>query len=252
VLIQSFDLLPAVEQYRADGMILVQEKTQPIRKLDVAMQTAGLRSVDAEPLLADERGRHSDPKPTPYSAEEADRLITKLYQRDPQYGQLAQLQRVASLRREEAVHLQARCIAEDGSMVTLDGTGTHAKGGREREIPIREQDRDFMQALRAQGLTHKNSHVFVQRQTLGRARQRRNARYVACKRLGIENRGTHGFRKTWATEYYADLCETGLSNQDARREVSHGLGHNRVNVLRHYLPQVSSRRIGSPTSTAMA
>ncbi len=101
----------------------------------------------------------------------ADRLNTELYRRDPQYGQLAQLQRVTGLRREEAVHLQARCIAEDRSMVTLDGTGTHAEGGRERKIPIREQDRDFMQALRAQGLAHKDGHVFVQgRRLVARAK----------------------------------------------------------------------------------
>ena len=68
---------------------------------------------------------------------------------------------MTGLRREEAVHLQARCIAEDGSGVTLDGTGTHANGGREREIPIRERDRDFMHALRAQRLAHKDGHVFV-------------------------------------------------------------------------------------------
>lgn len=209
-----------------------------IRKLDVALQTAGLRPADAPPLLADERCRHSDPKPTPYSAEEADRLIAELYRRDPQYGQIAQLQRVAGLRREEAVHLQVRCIAPDGSQVTLDGTGTHAKGGRERVVPIQETNREFMMQLREQAQAQKDEHVFAHRRTLGRAYD--DERRRACQRLGIETRGTHGFRKTWAAEYYAHLRELGLSEQHAQREVSHGLGHNRVNVLRHYLPKQAS------------
>ena len=71
--------------------------------------------------------------------------------------------------------------------------------------------------------------MFVHRQMLGRGYD--DERRRACERLGIEGRGTHGFRKTWAVEYYAYLHDTGLCDQDARREVSHGLGHNRVNVL---------------------
>jgi hypothetical protein len=86
-----------------------------IRKLDIGMVQRGWRSADSPRLLADERGRHSNPKLQPYTPEEADQLIAELYRRDPQYGQLAQLQRVAGLRREEAAHLQARCIAEDGN-----------------------------------------------------------------------------------------------------------------------------------------
>ena len=204
-----------------------------IRKLNTGMEQMGWRPADSPRLLADEQGRHSDPKPTPYNCQEADRLIKELYRRDPQYGQIAQLQRVAGLRREEAVHLEARCIAEDGSQVSLKGPGTHAKGGREREVLIHEEDRKFMRQLREQGLAHKDSHVFVQRQTLGRAYD--NARYAACERLGIESRGTHGFRKLFAAEYYQHLRESGVSQEDARRAVSASLGHGRVTVLRHYL-----------------
>jgi integrase len=117
----------------------------------------------------------------------------------------------------------------------LDGTGTHAKGGRGREVPIEEQNREFMMQLRAQREQHQDGHVFVQRQTLGRAYD--NARYAACRRLGIENRGTHGFRKLFAAELYEHLRVGGIAHEDARRAVSESLGHNRVNVLRHYLPQ---------------
>jgi hypothetical protein len=67
-----------------------------------------------------------------------DQLIAELHRRDPQYGQIAQLQHVAGLRREETAHLQACCIAEDGSRVLLQGPGTHAKGGR--EIPINDEN----------------------------------------------------------------------------------------------------------------
>ena len=219
-----------------------------IRKLNVGMEQMGWRPSDSPRLLADERGRHSDPKPQPYTPEDADRLIAEMYRRDLQYGQLAQLQRVAGLRREEAVHLQARCIAEDGSKVTLDGTGTHAKGGREREVPIEETNREFMKQLPEQGLQHEDGHVFVQRHTLGRAYD--NTRYAACKRLGIENRGTHGFRKLFAAELYEHLRAGGIAHEDARRAVSESLGHNRVSVLRHYLATDTGTSIDGPVGLA--
>jgi len=53
-------------------------------------EQAALHSPDAPRLLAEERGRHSDPKPVPYTPEEAERLIAELYRRDPQYSKFAQ------------------------------------------------------------------------------------------------------------------------------------------------------------------
>lgn len=204
-----------------------------VRKLDVGTRQLGWVAHDAPRLLEDERGRHSDPRPTPYTSQEAERLIAALYERDPQFGQLAELQRAAGLRRQEAVHLQARCIAEDGGRVTLAGAGTHAKGGREREIAVSEKYRPFLVRLREQGLANTDGHVFQYRQTLGKAYD--DARYRACARLGIDSLGTHGLRKYWAAERYQELREAGLGDKEAKRAVTEGLGHGRVSVLRHYL-----------------
>ena len=204
-----------------------------IRKLNTAMNEMGWYSPDAPRLLVEECGRHSDPKPVPYTPEEAEQLIAELYRRDPQYGQLAQLQHVTGLRREEAVHLQAGCIADDGNAVMLQGPGTHTKGGRERQIPIDEENCEFMRQLRQQALSHPDRHVFVHRKTLGRAYD--NARYAANKRLGIESRGTHGFRKSFAAGLYRGRLDEGTSDADARREVAEALGHRRTSVLKYYI-----------------
>jgi integrase len=205
-----------------------------IRKLNTAMDAMGWYPSGAPRLLAEEHGRHSDPRPVPYTPEEAKQLIAELYRRDPQYGQIAQLQHVAGLRREETIHLQARCIAEDGSCVLLQGPGTHAKGGREREIPIDDKAREFMRQMREQAMQHKDRHVFVQRKTLGGAYD--NARRAANQRLGIEARGTHGFRKLFAAELYKRVQDEGASDEEAQRDVAEELGHRRTSVFRHYLP----------------
>ena len=75
--------------------------------------------------------------------------------------------------------------------------------------------------------------MFQYRQTLGKAYD--DARYRICARLGIDSRGTHGFRKQWAAERYQELIEAGLDDKEARRAVTEGLGHGRASVLRHYL-----------------
>ncbi|MBN1887422.1 MAG: site-specific integrase [Thermoflexales bacterium] len=144
------------------------------------------------------------------------------------------MQRAAGLRVAEAVHLQARCIEPDGTKVILTGTGIHTKGRKEREIPVMPKYQEFVRQLREQGMTHEDGHVFVHRQTLTRAYGREVS--ALCARLKITSgSGSHSFRKTWSGEYYRYLCGQGLSSKEARRQVTAALGHNRLNVLRHYL-----------------
>ncbi len=57
----------------------------------------------------------------------------------------------------------------------------------------------------------------------------------ACERLEIECYGTHGFRKTWAQEQYQQLRMQELDDEEARRELAEGLGHNRPQVTYSYV-----------------
>jgi integrase len=206
-----------------------------IKKLDVGLRAVGWRRRKAEPLVPDFHGRRADIVADPYTPDDAQRLIVALAAVDPQYGQVARLQRVSGLRVSEAIHLQADCIAPDGSHIVLTGPGTHTKGGRPRVAVVLPQHRPVVVALREQGLTNSDGHVFQNRQSLTGAVKRAASRLAV--KLGIEvGDGTHSLRKLYANELYGHLLNTdGLSRERARRAVTQALGHNRLDVLKAYL-----------------
>jgi len=206
-----------------------------IKKLDVGLRKVGWRRRKAEPLVPDFHGRRADIVADPYTPDDAERLIAALAAEDPQYGQVARLQRISGLRVSEAVHLQADCIVPDGSQIVLTGRGTHTKGGRPRVAPVLPQHRPVVLALREQGVANTDGHVFQQRQSLTGA-VKRSASRLAVK-LGIEvGDGTHSLRKLYANELYGHLLNAdSLSPEQARRGVTHALGHSRLDVLKAYL-----------------
>jgi integrase len=206
-----------------------------IRKLDMGLRHMGWRRRKAEPLLSTFEGRRADVTADPYSLEDAERLIAALTQLDPQYGQVARLQRISGLRVSEAVHLQVGCIAPDGSHIRLQGSGTHTKGGRPRHVPILPQHQQILMALREQGLAKLDGHVFHHRQSLTASVKRAASRLAAELDIDLGD-GTHSFRKLYANELYQYLLEvTGTVRAEARAVVTRALGHNRLEVLKAYL-----------------
>lgn len=206
-----------------------------IKKLDTGMRQMGWRRANAAPLVSAHDGRRADVIADPYSNEDARRLIVALTQLDPQYGQVARLQRISGLRISEAVYLQARQIVPDGNWIVLQGPGLHTKGGRPRQVPILSQHQPLLVELRGQGLEHLDGHVFLHRQSLASAVKRAASRLAP--KLGIQfGDGTHSLRKLYANELYDYLLsEKTLPSDDARRLVSQALGHNRSDVLKAYL-----------------
>ena len=55
--------------------------------------------------------------------------------------------------------------------------------------------------------------------------------------LGIKISCLHRLRSNYAQEKYRKLRKQGKTNQQARREVSQRLGHNRIDVIGSYIPQ---------------
>ncbi|MBP7691348.1 MAG: tyrosine-type recombinase/integrase [Anaerolineales bacterium] len=185
-----------------------------IKKLDVGLRQLGWRREKAPLLVAAHDGRRADVIADPYSVEDAERLITALAQIDPQYGQVARLQRVSGLRISEAVHLQAECIAPDGSRIILDGPGIHIKGGRPRPVPILPQHQVFMVELLTQ--ESPDGHVFIYRQSLATAIKRATSRLVTKLDIQVGS-GTHSFRKLYANELFGYLCsEKALPAEEAQ------------------------------------
>jgi integrase len=222
-------------QARARSPATVAAYASAIKKLDAGLRAVGWRRRKAEPLVQDFHGRRADIVADPYTPEDAVRLIAALADADPQYGQVARLQRVSGLRVSEAVHLQADCIAADGSQIVLTGSGTHTKGGRPRVAPVLTQHRPVVLALLEQGLAHPDAHVFQNRQSLTGAVKRAASRLAVKLEIEVGD-GTHSLRKLYANELYHYLLSAdGLSLEEARRAVTHALGHSRLDVLKAYL-----------------
>ena len=202
-----------------------------LRHLDNGLRELGRKPASAPALMPVAHGRHGDPRNTPLSSAEADRVIADLRaQRDPTYADLAQLQRAAGLRLAEAVNLRGRAISADGAKVTLDTNDP--KGGKHREIEIELAHQEFLVQLRAQGLARWDGHVFEGRGGLGRNYERQFA--AGCRRQEIDHSRTHDMRSTYANETLQAL-RARWPEETARRLVSQRLGHNRLDVLKHYL-----------------
>ena len=167
-----------------------------------------------------------------YSPENARQIVTNLreHARDPQVAEVACLQVIGGLRHQEAVMLRGKDIDADRCVLHLE-RGT--KSGRPRKVLVDKKCRGYLQALKKRAGLHSDGHVFQSRGRLGRRVER--AVDEACKRLGIQDQGTHGFRGTFANVRYGEYRAAGLSEREARRMLAVDLGHGRVAVTYSYV-----------------
>ncbi len=208
-----------------------------LRKLDTACRKAGIFPADAPPLLPYKSlggpgGFHSKPKPIPYTEEQAQAIITHIAPQDPIVARLLSLMWASGLRITEAVYLRARDIDLEKGMISLnqEGNVNRTKGGKPRRFPYSPKAHAFMTALKCSPDLQPSGHLFADRQGLP-DRARRLVR-KACRDLGIQPLGTHGFRKTFSVEQYHQARSSGASDRQALLETSHKLGHNRIDVTR--------------------
>lgn len=59
---------------------------------------------------------------------------------------------------------------------------------------------------------------------------------AARKELGIETSGIHRMRATFARNMYNEFRKRGYDPEEAKKAVSEHLGHNRMSVVRYYVP----------------
>lgn len=178
-------------------------------------------------------GWHSDPHPERvYTPDEAAQIIDDLqrHARDPQAADVVRLQTVAGLRREEAVRLRGQDIDPDRGLIHLE-RGT--KGGRLRQVQVDREHAGFLQSLKARAAGCSDGCVFQGRGSLGRRVEQ--AVDQACRRLGLVDRGTHGFRKTFARARYDQYQAEGMSDPEARQALTGDLGHGRRQVTYSYV-----------------
>ena len=58
----------------------------------------------------------------------------------------------------------------------------------------------------------------------------------AARDLGIKVSGIHRLRSNYAQQKYSKLRKQDMSERESHQEVSHDLGHNRVDVVSGYIP----------------
>src|SRR5258707_1915297 len=82
-------------QARGRSPATVAAYASAIKKLDAGLRAVGWRRRKAEPLVQDFHGRRADIVADPYASADAERLSAALSDADPQFGQLARLQRAS-------------------------------------------------------------------------------------------------------------------------------------------------------------
>ncbi len=86
-------------------------------------------------------------------------------------------------------------------------------------------------------------HLFADR--LGLPDGARKLVRQACRELGIQQLGTHGFRKTFSVEEYHRARSNGADDRQALLVTSHKLGHNRIDVTRQSYVSSDEREKGA-------
>ena len=208
-----------------------------LRKLDTACRKAGIFSPDAPPLLPYKTqggpgGFHSQPKPIPYTEEEAQAIINYISPQDPIVAKLVKLMWAGGMRISEAAWLRVQDIDPVNGMISLnqEGNENHTKGGKPRKFPYAPWAQEFMTALKHWPDIQPSGHIFADR--LGLPDRARMLIRDACRELDIHRLASHGYRKTFSVENYHRARARGADDRQALLETSHKLGHNRIDVTR--------------------
>ncbi|ENQ7656211.1 integrase domain-containing protein [Pseudomonas aeruginosa] len=161
---------------------------------------------------------------------------------DPHVRMSLRLQAAFGLRREESIKFQPR-YADRGNHIAIKGSW--AKGGRERTVPVTTPEQravlDEAHRLAGPGSLIPAHKTYI---------QQRHVYDGQCKAAGLSN--MHGLRHRYAQMRYEVLTgwkapaaggpdkvqlntSQRLSDQHARQQISHELGHERLKVTPIYL-----------------
>lgn len=134
------------------------------------------------------------------------------------------------LRVSECVKLQGRDIDIKKNIIHVqDG-----KGGRSRDIPIREKDKDYFVKLKA-GVSDFDRICPVRADSINKSVDR------AMKNIGIRDKykdtSIHCIRKMFAQNEFDRCREEGKTIKESLQEVSVLLGHgkDRMELMKHYV-----------------
>lgn len=153
-------------------------------------------------------------------------------------GQAADIGRYAGFRIHEVTRLDRDDLEQalENDYFTIKG-----KGGRVREVPLKDELRGTVETLWAE--TEPHSKVFVDEGNKTHNVIKEIQNFVRDNRdeyMDSEaTRGSvltfHGLRHSYASEEYENAIKDGYEVEDAEKRISNLLGHNRPEVTRIYL-----------------
>jgi integrase len=142
----------------------------------------------------------------------------------------------AALRIEECFKLDTAQAekAVKTSVLTVKG-----KGGLVRDVPIQATIRIELEKMLA--VVPRGQKLFIKPDDKTHLSLKRLQNFIGYYRDRIKDQNStrplhfHGLRHSCAANWYRDLKEKGLSDYEARKQVSARLGHSRDDVTRIYL-----------------
>jgi integrase len=157
-----------------------------------------------------------------YIPEDAERILVYLKENGSKHALPAEIALRCGLRISEIAGLEGKHVDLEGKILHFTG-----KGGKERDVELpadlAEQINTSKQYLFDPSRSWKQSFYQAVRD--------------AARALGIQVSGVHRLRASYAQKRHTDFMKSGKSDQEARLEVSHRLGHNRVEVTYSYIPK---------------
>ncbi|MBN1453273.1 MAG: site-specific integrase [Anaerolineales bacterium] len=156
-----------------------------------------------------------------YIPEDAERILAYLKEHGSRFALPAEIALRCGLRISEIAGLQGKHVDLENGKLHVVG-----KGGKKRNVDL--------PAGLAEQLNPSRQYLFFPNRSWKQAFYQ--AVRDAARELGIQVSGVHRLRANYAQAAYEDLTGSGKSNQDARREVSRRLGHNREEVSNSYIP----------------
>lgn len=226
-----------------DGLadVTIRNELSSWRKLAHALNATGWNTIAPTELVAPElyTGLSQGSPRGGYSIKQAEEIIAHIertHRRGAELGQMARLVLASGLRHTEVARLRENDLDRDAGDILV--RSTNAKGGRRRLITISTDGpcRDGMRAA-INAIPVGGNWLFLNGPAV--ARRLQEAIRNACDDLGIKRRGIHGLRGTFAERYIIERMNAGLSEDDARDELTRLLGHNRRAVTYSYVGKLS-------------
>lgn len=163
-----------------------------------------------------------------YTDEQLEKIFIACRSIDPEAAVALEIQYHFGLRVSELINLRKQDIDFKRNMLIV----WRGKGGRLREVPIEsERARQLLEAL-CYGLDEMDKLFprFKDRFDIERMMEK------ACHAAGIEVHKTHNLRHSYAVKKYVELRKGGMTDTEARLDISQRLGHNRLSVVNNYVP----------------